>query len=411
MLPAELERFPNGLRLVTIPDTHAESVTFAVMVESGSRYEKPKFAGASHFIEHMLFKGTKSRTARDINRAVEGRGGSFNAFTGEENTVFFAKLPCEFLPVAVDVICDMYVNSTFPEREFERERQVVIQELNMYEDDPGSVASENLGRCLFPGNAIGQPIGGNAKALEALSVDDLRKYCRRAYVPEATIVAVTGNFDPGDVSALISETLAKMKKSRPIKFEKFDKRTPVKHETTVAKDVQQTQVALGWRLPYGVRSKQRYALSVANALLGGGMSSRLFESVREKRGLSYDIRSAMQIYDETGVWAVTGGTDPKRADEMVGVVMREIDRLKSKKVGPTELRRVKDYLNGTFRLAFEQPLTRIIYYSSGVALYDKIVKPEKAVSRVEAVTADEILEVANTCLVPSRMALSKVVPK
>ena len=411
MLPAELERFPNGLRLVTIPDTHAESVTFAVMVESGSRYEKPKYAGVSHFIEHMLFKGTKERTARDINRAVEGRGGSFNAYTGEENTMFFAKLPCEFLPVAVDVICDMYANSTFPEKEFERERQVVIQELNMYEDDPGSVAAENLGRCLFPGNAIGQPIGGNAKALEALGVDDLRKYCRRAYVPGATIVAVTGNFDPGDVSALISESLAKMDKGRPIKFEKFNQKTPVKHETTVAKDVQQTQVALGWRLPFGIRSKHRYVLSVANALLGGGMSSRLFESVREKRGLSYDIRSSMQVYDETGVWAVTGGTDPKRADEVVGVVMREVDRLKSKKVGPTELRRVKDYINGTFRLAFEQPLTRIIYYSAGVALYDKIVKPENAVSRVEAVTADDILEVANTCLVPRRMALSKVVPK
>ena len=411
MLPAELERFRNGLRLVTIPDANAESVTFAVTVETGSRYEKPRFAGASHFIEHMLFKGTQTRTARDINRAVEGRGGSFNAFTGEESTTFFAKLPCEFLPVAVDVICDMYANATFPEKEFERERQVVIQELKMYEDDPGSVAGENLGRCLFPGNAVGQPIGGNEKALSALTADVLRAYCRRAYVPGATVVAVTGNFDPGDVSALISESLAKMKKGRPLQFEKFNQRTPVQHEMTVAKDVQQTQVALGWRLPFGVRDKRRYALSVANTILGGGMSSRLFESVREKRGLSYDIRSATQLYDETGVWDVTGGTDPSRADEMVDVILREVERLKSKKVGPAELRRAKDYLNGHFRLAFEQPLTRIIYYSASVFLYDRIVKPEVAVKAVEAITSEDILEVANSCLVPKRMASSKVVPK
>jgi len=411
MLHAELERLPNGIRLVTIPDENAESVTFAVSVASGSRYEKPRFAGISHFIEHMLFKGTEKLTARDINRAVESRGGSFNAFTSEENTMFFAKLPCEFLPVAVDVICDMYANSTFPDKEFERERSVVVQELKMYEDDPGTVAGENLGRCLFPRNALGLPIGGNEKALNALSAEDMRAYWRRAYVPSATVVAVTGKFAPGDVSALLSETLGKMKKGRPIKFEKFSHRTPVVSAVSVEKDVQQTQVAIGWRLPFGVRDSRRFGMSVLNAVLGGGMSSRLFETVREKRGLSYDIRSSAQMFEDAGMLCVTGGTDPRRADEMIDVALREVEKLKTKKVGPAELRRVKDYLNGNFRLAFEKPLTRIMYYSGCVFTKDRIENPEVSLKRIEEVTSEDILELANTCLVPRRMAISRVVPK
>ena len=411
MLHAELARLPNGIRLVTIPDGNAESVTFAISVASGSRHEKPRFAGISHFIEHMLFKGTERRTARDINRAVECRGGSFNAFTGEETTMFFAKLPCEFLPVAVDVICDMYANSTFPDREFERERNVVLQELKMYADDPSSVAAENLGGCLFPGNALGKPIGGNEKALKALAAEDLRAYWRRAYVPSATVVAVTGRFDPGDVRALLSGTLGKMKKGRPAKYEKYDLRTPVTKSACVERDVQQTQVALGWRLPFGIRDNRRFAVSLLNAVLGSGMSSRLFETVREKRGLSYDIRSSSQMFADTGTLDVTGGTDPARAGEMVDVILREAQKLKEKRLGPAELRRVKDYVNGNFRLAFEKPLTRIMYYSGCVFLKDRVVDPETVLRRIEDVTSNDILEVANTCLVPKRMAVSRVVPK
>ena len=411
MLPAKLDRFPNGLRLVTIPDGNAESVTFSVFVQSGSRHERPRQAGISHFIEHMLFKGTANRTAREINRAIECRGGSFNAYTSQDGTVFYAKLPCEFLPVAVDVICDMYANAAFPEKEFERERNVVLQELKMYEDDPGAVASENFTRCIFPGNALGSPVGGTEKTLRAFSADDLRRHFRRAYVPAATVVAVTGRFDPEDVIALVSETLAKAKKGRPVKFERFDARTKVVPECVVERDVHQTQTTLGWRLPFGVYDGRRYALGVMNTLMGGGMSSRLFETVRERRGLSYDIASQMELFDETGYWAVSGGTDPARADEMRDVVMREVERIRTKKVGPAELRRVKDYINGRFRIAFEQPLTRLIYYAGSVFQHDRIVKPESKVKMIESVTSDEIIAVANECLVPGRMAVSRVVPK
>ena len=411
MLPAELEKYPNGLRLVTIPDSHAESVMFAVTVETGSRFEKPKYAGVSHFIEHMLFKGTERRTAREINRAVECRGGSFNAFTCEEGTTFYAKLPCEFLPVAVDVICDMYANSTFPEKEFARERNVVIQELKMYEDDPGTVAGENLGRCLFPGNALGLPVGGNEKALAGLTADDMRRYCRRAYVPSATIVAVTGNFDPGDVKALISESLAKMGKGRPPSYEKFSLRTPVRRGIVAEREVHQTQVAVGWRIPFGSRDKRRHVLAAVNAILGGGMSSRLFETVREKRGLSYDIRSSSQLFDDVGEFDVTGGTEPSRADEMSEIGLREVERLKARRVGLTELRRVKDYIIGHFRLAFEQQMTRVMYYSGSVSTHGRIISPESVLKCMEAVTADDVLEFANQCFKPGAMAVSKVVPR
>jgi len=287
----------------------------------------------------------------------------------------------------------------------------VLQELKMYADDPGSVAAENLGLCLFPGNALGKPIGGNEKALKALKAEDLRAYWKRAYVPSATVVAVTGKFDPGDVSALLSETLGKMAKGRPIKYEKYNLKTPVQKTICAEREVQQTQVAMGWRLPFGIRDNRRFALSVMNAVLGSGMSSRLFETVREKRGLSYDIRSLSQMFADAGGMCVTGGTEPGRADEMVDVILREVEKLKTKKVGPAELRRVKDYVNGNFRLAFETPLTRIMYYSGCVFQKDRVEDPELSLRRIEAVTADDILELANTCLVPKRMAVSRVVPK
>ena len=217
MLPtASLETLPNGLKLVLVPDDHVESVCFGLFVASGSRHEASKDAGISHFIEHMLFKGTATRTALAISQAIEGRGGNFNAYTSEEGTCFYAYLPCDYLPTAVDIISDMFVHAAIPDAEFARERQVILEEIKMYADEPDSVASENLSRALFPNNALGLPIAGSAATLDKMTPQTLREYIRRAYVPAATTAVVAGRFEPSAARALVEKALGGLAEGKPL---------------------------------------------------------------------------------------------------------------------------------------------------------------------------------------------------
>ena len=411
MLHAELTTLPNGLRVVTVPDENAESASFSLVVASGSRHERPRLSGISHFIEHMLFKGTAKRTARDINRAIEGVGGELNAYTSEQTTSYYARVPHERLATAVDVICDMYRNASVPDSEFERERQVVLQEIKMYEDDPSSVASDILRAGLFPKSPLGVPVSGDEKTLAAMTPQLLRDYVRRAYVPSATVAVVAGRMDPAKAVALVSERLGDLKKGRPLAFAGFDDAVPVVRESVVSREVMQTQLMMGWRLPFGVRGDARFTLNMLNVVMGYGMSSRLFESVREKRGLSYDIQTLPQLFDETGCWCVAGGVEPSRADEMRSVIEREIERLRTKRVGAAELRRAKDFHKGNVRLAMERASTRITFFGGGVMTHGRIVSLDETMAKLEAVTPEMILEFARTYLVPERLAVAKVVPK
>lgn len=411
MLPkASLETLPNGLRLVLVPDSHAESVAFGLFVASGSRHEPAHVAGISHFIEHMLFKGTKTRSVTEITRTIEGHGGNFNAYTSEEGTCFYAVLPCEFLPAAVDVITDMYLHAAIPAAEFERERRVILEEIKMYDDEPDSVASENLSRALFPKNALGAPVAGSAKTLLPLTPADLRAYIHRAYVPAATVAVVVGNFDSADACALVSRVLGRLRPAKPLPFERIDSRVRVTPEIRAARDIQQVQLALGYRT-FGQRDPRRYAATVFDGLMGRSMSSRLFQSVRERRGLSYDIRSSLQFFEDAGAWTVTAGLDTKRVPVALAAIRREIDRIRTTKVGAAELRRTKDYLIGNFRLAFEKPSSRLFYYGPCVLAYGHIVSPEEQIARTEAVTAADILAVAKAILDDRNLSISWVTPK
>jgi len=413
MLPrASLETFPNGLKLVLAPDDHVESVSFGLFVASGSRHEKPRFAGISHFIEHMLFKGTPTRGPLEISQTIEGKGGNVNAWTGEEGTCFYATMPCEYLGTAVDVLTDMYLHASIPADEFERERAVVLEEIKMYDDEPDSVAGENLSRALFPKNALGLPIAGSPEKLKALKPADLRAYIRRAYVPRATCAVVAGNFDPALARKLVRARLGRRAGGKPLAAERYRLRTPTVEKISVSREVHQTQIALGFRTP-GAHAPLavRSALTVFDCIMGRGMSSRLFREVREKRGLSYDIRSQAQLFDDTGAWIVSAGVDPKCADKAMKAIEAELARIASKPVPADELRRAKDFISGNFRLAFESVRRRMYYFASCVQTFGRIIPPETVLDSIERVSSADILALAKRVLTPRNRAVSFVVPK
>jgi len=413
MLPkATLETLSNGLRLVMVPDDHVESACFGLFVASGSRHEAAKDAGISHFIEHMLFKGTSTRSALAISQAIEGRGGNFNAYTSEEGTCFYAYLPCDYLPTAVDIISDMFVNAAIPDAEFARERQVILEEIKMYSDEPDSVASENLSRALFPDNALGLPIAGSAATLDKMTPQALRDYIRRAYVPAATTAVVAGRFEPAAARALVEKALGGLAEGKPVAYVPVNVRRRPVREVRAERDIQQVQLALGFRT-FGVRApaRKKYAANVFDGLMGRSMSSRLFQSVREKRGLSYDIRSQLQFFEETGGWAVTAGLSTDRVPQAMEAIEREFARIRAKKPGAAELKRTKEYLVGNFRLGLEQVRSRLFFFGNCVQTYGRIMPPEEIVAGIAAVTADDVLAIANEILQEKNKSVSWVVPR
>lgn len=409
---ATLERLPNGLQAVFVPDDHVESVCFGLFVSSGSRHESAEDAGMSHFIEHMLFKGTEKRSALEISQAIEGRGGNFNAYTSEESTCFYAHMPYDCIGTAVGTITDMYMNASIPDDEFERERGVVLEEIKMYGDEPDSVASENLSRAMFPGNALGMPIAGTPETLGKMTPRRMREYIKRAYVPAATTAVLAGRFDTAEGMRLIAETLGRMPEGKPLKYEAVNARKRPVKEVTAERDIRQVQLAMGFRT-FGVRAplRKKYAAKVFDCLMGKSMSSRLFQSIRERRGLSYDIHSQLQHFEETGGWAITAGLDTARVDEAFAAIERELKLICAKKPSAAELRRTKDYLIGNFRLGMEAQRSRMFYYGGCAQTYGKLYSPDEIIAGLEGVTAAEVLEAANEIITERNRSVSWVKPK
>ena len=410
MTPASLHVLKNGLRVVLVP-CEAESVAFGLFVASGSRHEPAKLAGISHFIEHMLFKGTPTRKPVDITRAIEGRGGNFNAFTSEESTCYYAHLPSEYLSEAVEILSDMYLNAAIPDDEFEKEKQVVIEEIRMYADEPDSVAAENLQRALFPKNSLGVPVAGSPETLGPMTPKVLRNYIRSHYLPRNTIAVVAGSFDESAALALVELYLGSHRsRSAAFGFGPVDFAVPPVANVSAQKDVSQTQLAIGYRT-FGVRDQRKYAAIVMDAVLGRGMSSRLFQEVREKRGLSYDISSRMHFFADAGMFTITAGLDGARLELAMKTIDRELARMRERRVGAAELRRTKEYLVGNFRLSHEKVTSKMFFYGSTMLSFGRLMTPQEQIDGITAVTSADLQAVANSILRPESRCVSTVQPR
>lgn len=401
----------NGMRTVLVP-CEAESAAFGIFVASGSRHEPPELAGISHFIEHMLFKGSPTRKPIDITRAIEGRGGNFNAWTSEEATCFFAHLPSEYLGEAVDILGDMYLNAALPPDEFAREKRVVIEEIRMYQDEPDSVAAENLQRAIFPRNALGAPVAGSAATLEGITPQIMHAYISSHYLPEKTVLVVAGAFDEVEALKMLEKRFPRRRvpkaafAAQPVDFS-----VPPVAEVSVSKpEINQSQLALGYRT-FGVCDTRKYAATVLDAVLGRGMSSRLFQEVREKRGLSYDISSRWQFFADAGMFQVAAGLDPANVDKALATIDREIRRVCEKRVSRAELERMKEFLIGNFRLSHEKVLSKLLYYGSTMLSFGRLVMTAEQVDGVRAVTAEDVMGVAHATFTAANRTVSRVVPR
>ncbi|MBP5285994.1 MAG: insulinase family protein [Kiritimatiellae bacterium] len=399
----------NGLRVVLAP-CEAESAAFGLFVASGSRHESAKTAGISHFIEHMLFKGTPTRRPIDITRAIEGRGGNFNACTGEESTCYFAHLPDEYIGEAIDILSDMYLNASIDAGELELEKGVVIDEIKMYDDEPDSVAAENLQRALFPGSMLGAPVAGSEKTLRPMTPEMLKNYIASHYLPANTVAVVVGKFDEDEVAGRIEKNLG-LRRSRRGGLKTDDPfRLPRVESVVAEREVKQTQLAIGYRT-FGVGDSRRYAAAMMDAMLGRGMSSRLFQEVREKRGMSYDIASRLQFFSDAGMFVVTAGVDSKKAEAALKTIDRELEKMRAKGVSAAELKRTKEYIAGNFKLSRERTVSKLFFYGQAILSFGRIVTFEEQLEGFRSVSAADVKAVAEEILRPENRSVSRVVPK
>ena len=386
---------PGGLRVITESMPGVRSATVGAWVGVGSRDEAPTLSGASHFLEHLLFKGTPTRSAMDISIALDSVGGEFNAFTAKEYTCFHARVLDEDLPLAVDVLGDMVTSSLITSEDVEAEREVILDEIAMHDDDPDDVVHNLFAEHAWGGTPVGRPIAGTAESIRTLSRTQITRYYRSRYRPENMVVAVAGNVDHASVVRLVRKAFGRANflsdtTTRPApvrRSERIRRTTPGRVSLTRA--FEQVNVVLG--VNGLVRTdERRYALGVLNAVVGGGTSSRLFQEVREHRGLAYSVYSFAAHYSDAGMFGVAVGCLPSKLDEVLSVVRDELAKVAHEGITADELDRGKGQLRGGLVLGLEDSGSRMSRIAKAELLYDELPSLDEVVKRIDAVTVEDV---------------------
>lgn len=401
------QTLPNGITLLTERMPHVRSVTFGVWLRLGSRHEPPQLNGASHFIEHLVFKGTETRGARDIALAVDSIGGQMDAFTSKEYTCFYAKVLDSHVPQAVELLSDIVLRPLFDKTELERERKVIVEEIRMVEDAPEDLVYDLFSTHFYPGHALGRPIQGTEKTVGGLSRARLLRYFHEHYVPSNILIVSAGNVDHAKLARLVTKSFGRMPAGR--RQAPLGKPPRVRGGviTRVKNELEQLHLLLG--MP-AVREgdARRYPLVVLNALLGGTMSSRLFQKVREERGLAYSVYSAVNAFRDSGVMMVCAGTSPDKGDELLGVVAEELRDLRLK--GPTqhEVEIAKEHLKGSLMLSLESTSSRMSNLARQEMYYGRTFSMEETLHKLDRVTRKDVHRMARQIFRPGTPALAAV---
>lgn len=382
----------NGLHVVGERLPYLRSVSIGVWMRVGSMMETPAENGLSHFLEHMVFKGTEKRSTRDIAEEMDAVGGQMNAFTGKDCTCFYAKVIDEDLPLAVDILSDMTLHASLDETEFNKERGVILEEISMEEDSPEDVVHELLSHIQFGDQAAGMPILGPAEQIAAYTRDDLANYRARHYHPENCVVALAGNYDPEQVLALMQQYFGEWKKSG--QRQTVPPMQPIPGQKAAReKDTEQLHICLGYPGTF-LGSDELYPMSVMNNLLGGAMSSRLFQKIREEMGMAYSIYTYPSTYVGCGTFAVYAGVSPKNGHAVLDETLKQLDLLCRDGVTEKEFREAKNQLRGSYLLGLESPGSRMQSMGRGQLHLDRCMTPEETVAKIEAVTMESVNAVA-----------------
>jgi predicted Zn-dependent peptidase len=390
----------NGIRVVTERMPDARSATIGVWVRVGGRDEPDDLAGASHFLEHLLFKGTQDRSAREIAEAVDAVGGDMNAFTSREHTAYFTRLPYQELSLGLEILGDVLTEPVFRSHEVDAERQVILEEILMNLDTPEDCVHSLLADALYPDHPLGREVLGTEETVEDLSRDEIAEFFHQWYKPSNLVVVAAGRLEHADVIGGLSGTLGRLSGGeRPQRVAPTARPKPVAVQT---RTTEQAHICLGWRgLPQS--DDDRYALAVANQILGGGMSSRLFQEVREERGLAYSVYSYPSTYSDTGALTIYAGTAPRRATEVLSVVDSIVASLLAEGVTDQELRVAKGYLEGSLVLGLEDSGGRMARLGRSLMTRDDIITVDEHLASIDKVTGDDVSSVLHRVLDSERV--------
>ncbi len=392
---------PNGVRLLTEEIDHVHSVAIGVWVGAGSRNEVEGYEGITHFIEHMFFKGTEKRTARELAESLEAVGGQLNAFTTKEFTCYFARVLDEDINLAIDVLSDMFFNSLYDLKEIDKEKNVVLEEIKMYQDAPDELIHDLFSQYMWNNHPLGKPILGVADTINSLTRDKIMHYLDTKYTPDQVVIAVAGKIDHDEIVKKLSvfgdfnRQRFKDVSAEPI-GSTFRK--------SLGKDTEQMNLIVG--VPgVGQDDKDMYVLHIINNILGGGLSSRLFQEIREQRGLAYSVYSYHSTYMDTGVFAIYAGTSPNKTEEALKCIIDEMNKMKLEGITEDELARTKAQIKGNLYLGMESVSSRMSRLGKTELSFGRVKTAEEAVEKLEKVTTEDVKRVMERLWVKDKISI------
>jgi len=405
-----LHTFNSGLRLVTIPMPATKTATVFVLVRTGSKYETKNINGISHFLEHMMFKGTVKRPGTmDIARELDSIGAEYNAFTGKEYTGYYAKASVSKLDIGLDVVFDIFLNSKFDEKEIAIEKGVIVEEINMYRDLPQRYVGDLFEQLLYGDQPAGWSITGEKDTVVNFKRDEFANYFNTHYIAENTIVAIAGNVNHEEVKNKVENYFKTIRHGKSIgKLAVTEEQNETKQLISF-KETDQSHFILGFR-SFSMFDDRRYALAVLSKILGGGMSSRLFYEVRERRGLAYYVRSETNPYTDSGYFSVSAGVNNEKAVEAIKVILDEIDKTRTRGVTEKELQQAKDNAEGGMALSLEHSDGVAMNYADSVLFHKKVLTPEEELAKIKKVSLEEVKQVAQDIFDVKKLNLALIGP-
>ena len=407
--PYRLTKLSNGAQIASVDMPYMKSVSIGIWAGIGGRHESTRQSGIAHFIEHLLFKGTKKRSAKKITESVEGLGGYLNAFTTEDHTCYYAKAGAAHLGKLADVLGDMYLDSQFAPAEIEKEREVIREEILMYRDHPAQHAQELLTATMWPGHPLGRPLTGTVESLSGLHRGELMEFQKRHYNGRTTIVTVAGPVKHEAVVDSLTPYLERLPRGRAPHFLRSRGQQGPARVSLHSQETEQTHLAMGFHA-FGRSDERRFALKLLSVILGENMSSRLFQKLRERHGFCYSVQTSMVTLADTGCIHVCAGLDPSNLERAVRMILRELEIICQKAPSRSELKKAQDYTIGQTFMGLESTSNQIMWMGESLLGYGKILDPAETEKRILAVTPEEIQHVACYCLNRARLGVAVVGP-
>ncbi len=406
----QLHKYDSGLRLISIPMEGTRTVTVLVLTGTGSKYETKEINGISHFLEHMMFKGTVKRPGNlDISRELDTIGAEYNAFTTKEWTGYYAKASSEKQDLIIDVISDIFLNSKLDERDITMEKGVIIEEINMYKDSPGRYVGDLFEQLLYGDQPAGWDIAGDKETVSKLEKKDFVNYFNTHYIAKNTIVAIAGDIKPDEIKEKVAKYFENIRNGEQVK-----KLLVVENQTEPKtlvhwKETDQSHFNLGFRA-YNMFDEKKYALNLLSMILGGGMSSRLFQEVRVKRGLAYYVSTDTENYTDSGIFLIRAGVDTKRTTDAIEVVLEELRKVMKDGVTERELQEAKDHINGSIALFLEHSDNVASFYAHPILFENKVLTLEEKLDKINKVTLEDIKRVVSEIFDNNKLNLALIGP-